>query len=218
MDKLDSEPYGLKQDIMFRDHKDNPLINDFGMYVLSRLYTFQNMRDAFLVGPDTDIAEYVRHSTELLDGTRVYRFSRELLAFLETMVAFSPYHVANDPFIAVPMSTTYDAALARYKQVPYDKLHEYITEGLVEWYERFKPDADAAAADVVDEDEEGDEGDEVDVPSPPTEDLSFNLNRRKSGAPAAADSAAAAVAGAPPAAAAAAAPAPAPAAADPPQA
>jgi hypothetical protein len=132
MDKLESEPYGLRQDILYRDHKDNPLINDFGMYVLSRLYTFQNMRAAFLVGADTDIAEYVRHSTELLDGSRVYRFSRELLAFLETMVAFSPYDVANDPFVAVPMNTTYDAALARYKKVPYEKLHEYITEGLVE--------------------------------------------------------------------------------------
>ncbi len=88
MNKLESEPYGLKEDILYRDHKDNPLINDFGMYVLSRLYTFQNMREAFLVKADTDIAEYVRHSTELLDGTRVYRFSRELLACLETMVAF----------------------------------------------------------------------------------------------------------------------------------
>ncbi len=50
------------------------------------------------------------------------------------MVAFSPYHVANDPFVTVPMNTTYDEALARYKKVPYDKLQEYITEGLVEWY------------------------------------------------------------------------------------
>ncbi len=30
------------------------------------------------------------------------------------------------------METYYDEALARYKKVPYDKLHEYITEGLVE--------------------------------------------------------------------------------------
>ncbi len=78
MCKLESEPYSLTQDILYRDHKGNPLINDFGMYVLSRLYTFQNMREAFLVRAGTDIAEYIRHSTELLDGTRVYRFSREV--------------------------------------------------------------------------------------------------------------------------------------------
>ena len=39
VDKLEPEPHGLRQDILYRDHKDNPLINDFGMYVLSRLAT-----------------------------------------------------------------------------------------------------------------------------------------------------------------------------------
>ena len=54
-----------------------------------------------------DIPAYVRHSTEPLDGTRVYRFSKELLAFLETMVAFSPYHVANNPNAAGPADAFY---------------------------------------------------------------------------------------------------------------
>jgi hypothetical protein len=27
----------------------------------------------------------------------VYRFSKELLAFLQTLVAFCPYYIANDP-------------------------------------------------------------------------------------------------------------------------
>ncbi len=56
------------------------------------------------------------------------------------------HHVANDPFIAVPMETYYDETLVRYKKVPYDELHEYIMEGFVEWYGQFKPDADADAA------------------------------------------------------------------------
>ena len=81
---------------MYRDSKENPLINAFGIYVLTRLPTFQNMK-SLRIDAATDIPDYVRHSTELLDGTRVYRFSRELLAYLETMVAFSPYHVANNP-------------------------------------------------------------------------------------------------------------------------
>ncbi len=83
MCKLESNPYNLNHDeaILYRDHMDYPLINDFGMYVISRLYTFQNLREeAFLVKADTGIAEYIRHSTELLDGNRVYRFSWELLA------------------------------------------------------------------------------------------------------------------------------------------
>jgi hypothetical protein len=42
------------------------------------------------------------------------------LRVVETMVGFSPYHIANDPYAAVPMETNYDEALARYKKVPYD--------------------------------------------------------------------------------------------------
>jgi hypothetical protein len=57
------------------------------------------------VEADTDIQEYVRHSTELVDCIRVNRFSRELLAFLETMVAFCPYHISNDLSAAGPMDT-----------------------------------------------------------------------------------------------------------------
>ncbi len=34
-----------------------------------------------------------------------------------------------------------ETALARYKKVPYDKLHDYIADSLVEWYDCFKPDA-----------------------------------------------------------------------------
>jgi hypothetical protein len=63
------------------------------------------------------------------------------LAFLETMVAFSPYHVANDE-----MPTTRRPSRAKRKcsqtafiivmvlvlklvSVPYDKLHAYMAEG-----------------------------------------------------------------------------------------
>ena len=103
-----SESYGIAHgdSIMYRHATTNPLFNDFAIYVFSRLHIFQNMRDLRIV-VDTDIREYVRHSTELLDGSRVYRFSKELVAFLETMVAFSPYHVANDPNTAGPSDIFY---------------------------------------------------------------------------------------------------------------
>ncbi len=77
-------------------------------------------------------------------------------------------------------------------EVPYDKLHEYITEGLVEWYGRFKPhaDADADAADDKEELEDGEDGQEevsaevdaVQVSTASTEDLSCNLKRKSIGA------------------------------------
>ena len=204
-------PYGIKEDVMYRDVNDNPLINDFGMYVLSRLYTFHNMREAFHVKADTDIAEYVRH--RLLDGNRVYRFSRELLAYLETLVAFCPYHVANDPYAAAPMDSYYDEALKRYRdqKVPYDTLHEYLTQGLSEWYARFKPNA---ANDMEEERDEHDDQEGRGVgevhhaggdDAAPSESITFSTTR-KSAAPAAAApapaAAAAAAAAAPPGAAA----------------
>jgi hypothetical protein len=200
MKDLESDPYGLRENVMYRDHQDNPLINDFGMYVLSRLYTFQNMREAFRVTADTNIEDYVRHYTELLDGHRVYRFSRELLAYLETLVAFTPYHVANDPYAAAPMDNFYVEALRRYQRVPYPKLHDYIAEGLTDWYKQFKPDASAADAkqEEHEEHEACDEGGGVednragDDVAAPTQTVSFSLTRKgRAPAPAAAAAAAA---------------------------
>ena len=60
------------------------------------------------------------------------------MAFLKTMLAFSPYNVDHDPNAAGPMDAYYETALARYKNVPCDKLHDYIAEGLVAWCGRFK--------------------------------------------------------------------------------
>ena len=94
----------------------------------------------------------------------------------------------------------YETALARYKKVSYDKLHDFIEEGLVDWYKRFKPDAARS------EDEEGAEEVEVNgeeqvdeaVAGPAVESIAFSLKRKSTGAPAvaAAPSAAAAEAGA----------------------
>ncbi len=65
------------------------------------------------------------------------------------MVAFCPNHVANDPNAAGPTDAYYEVALARCKKMPYDKLHDYIADGLVAWCRRFKLDA-AGAEDVED--------------------------------------------------------------------
>jgi hypothetical protein len=46
------------------------------------------MHKSFLVDDTTEIDAYVCHATLLHDGTRVYRFSKEILAFLKTLMAF----------------------------------------------------------------------------------------------------------------------------------
>jgi hypothetical protein len=164
-----SSVYGIShaEGHMFRKVPENPLINEFGAYIISKLHKFQNMK-CFMVHEDTVIADYVRHRTTLHDGTVVHCFSKELLAFLETLVAFSPYYRANDPRAAGAMDTYYTDTLRDYGGVSFDDLHDCLTPELTDWYARFPP------AKAVDSDEEGpaggaNVGDVVDIgPAQPT--------------------------------------------------
>ncbi len=64
---------------------------------------------------ETDIDEFVRHAMLLHDGTRVYSFSKEMLAFLQTLVAFCPYYVDNDQNTAGPIDSYYAKALRNFR-------------------------------------------------------------------------------------------------------
>ena len=94
----------------------------------------------------------------------------------------------------------YETAFARYKKVSYDKLHDFIEEGLVDWYKRFKPDAARSEGEEGAEEVEVNGEEQVDeaVAGPAAESIAFSLKRKSTGAPAvaAAPSAAAAEAGA----------------------
>jgi hypothetical protein len=61
----------------------------------------------------------------LHDGTRVYCFSKELLAFL--LVAFCPYCIANDPN-AGPMDNHYAKALRDCVAVTYEACKSVVVE------------------------------------------------------------------------------------------
>jgi hypothetical protein len=67
---------------LFQDEDDNPLVNNLGIYILDHPSMLQNMQD-YAVTADTDIDNYVRECTILVDGTKIYRFSKELLAYIE---------------------------------------------------------------------------------------------------------------------------------------
>ena len=92
---------------LYRADDENPLINDLGIYLLDKLGTFQNMSDVYKVTADTDLHDYVGGNTLLVDGTKIYRFSKELLAYLEMCVAFSPYYRQDDPRTAGAMDMFY---------------------------------------------------------------------------------------------------------------
>ena len=66
--------------------------------------------------------QYVTHSRTLNDGTIVHRFSKELLAYLEMLLAFSPYFCADTvegPWSAVHIDKHFKSALANYKDISY---------------------------------------------------------------------------------------------------
>jgi hypothetical protein len=139
--------YGLAGNGMplYRADDANPLINDLGAYILDKLGTFQNMQDTYKVTAETDLSDYVGHSTIIVDGTKIYRFSKELLAYLEMCVAFSPYYRQDDPRTAGAMDMYFRDALQAYADVPYKDLHAYLERRFSDWYTKFKP----ASAEVV---------------------------------------------------------------------
>jgi hypothetical protein len=130
-----------------RGHDDNPLINELGIYILYKLSMFQNMQD-YAVTAETDINTYVRECTPIVDGTRIYRFSKELLAFIEMCVSFSQYYLQNDPRTAGAMDTYFRDALQTYADVAYKDLHYYLARWFhaCQWYSKFKPSSSAVVS------------------------------------------------------------------------
>ena len=124
----DSATYGVGREgvPLYQDEDDNLLINELGIYILDNLCTYQNMQDFYKVTAETDIDVHVSYFTLLVDGTKIYRFSKELLAYIETCVAFCPYYRQDDPRTAGAMDTYFRDALQNYADVPYKELHDYL--------------------------------------------------------------------------------------------
>ena len=89
-------------------------------------------------------------------------FSKNLLGYLETLVAFCPYYRADDARMAGKMEAFYQEAVKRYKDYPDKKLHYYITKKLTTWCHLYRPKPPSTeSADK--EDIDGEEGDVVNV-------------------------------------------------------
>jgi hypothetical protein len=89
---------------------ENLMFNQFGMYILSELPKMQNMK-SFAVLEHNDIDEFVHEFKTLPDGSKLYRFFKELLAYAETHVAFSPYYRVNDQLMVGQLNQYYVDAL-----------------------------------------------------------------------------------------------------------
>ena len=150
---------------LYEDGSNNTLLNNVFFYVLHHLPRLQNMHE-YSVDAGQDIEAFVQRKYPQLEGPPyvppVFFFSKNLLAYLETLVAFCPYYRADDARMAGKMEAFYQEAVNRYKAYTDDKLHDYITKKLTAWCNLYRPKPPSTeSADK--EDIDGEEGDIVNV-------------------------------------------------------
>ena len=123
---------------LYHDVPENTLLNDVFFYVLYHLSSFQNMHE-YHVTKDTDIFQFVHTSSPAIPGTcvpEIPRISKQLVAYLETLVAFCPYYHAADVRYQGKIENFYRKALERYKDFPYKEFHKYIARKMEAFHKR----------------------------------------------------------------------------------
>jgi hypothetical protein len=191
---------------LYHDVENNTLLNDVFFYVLHHLPQLQNMHEYMVPAQaDTDprvMEAFVQRKYPQLPGPphvpSVQIFSRNLLAYLETLVLFSPYYRADDGRMAGKMETFYHQAIDRHKDFQDRQLYQYITRKLTAWCKLYHPKQPSVES-ADNEDIDGDEGDIVNVPAgEAVHSQSFTMSgdeeEEESAAPAAAAAAARAAA------------------------
>jgi hypothetical protein len=129
----------------YYDVQENSLLNNVFCYIVHNLPKLQNM-----------------HLYKI-----TYLFSKELVAYLETLIAFSFYYRADDLSMSGKMEQFYTNELALYKDYQYPEIapefHRYIVRKMENWYMMFQfPSTDNAAED---DSVSCEEGEIVDVPA-----------------------------------------------------
>jgi hypothetical protein len=99
-----------------------------------------------------EINDSVRYCTLIVDGTKIHGFSKELVAYIEMCLAFSPYDRQDDPRTAGAMDTYFRNAIQNYTDVPYADFHDYLARRFHAWYTLFKPESTAIVTVVSAED------------------------------------------------------------------
>ena len=103
-------------ELLYQDAPANTLLNDVFCYFLHHLPKFQNMHP-YRITSATDIPAHVGTTHPALQGPpavpETYLFSKELVAYLETLIAFSCYYKADNRCMAGKMDI-------RYRRLIYD--------------------------------------------------------------------------------------------------
>ena len=105
-------PYSTSTDseLLYQDAPANTLLNYVFCYFVHHLPKFQNMHP-YRITSATDIPALVGTTYSALPGPpavpETYLFSKELVAYLETLIAFSCYYRADDSRMAGKMDIRY---------------------------------------------------------------------------------------------------------------
>jgi hypothetical protein len=150
---------------LYHDDPNNTLLNNVFFYVLHHLPQLQNMHE-YRVDADTEIDAFVQRKYPQLEGPPsvpyVHFFSKNLLGYLETLVAFCPYYRADDGLMAGKMETFNQQAVHHYKDFTDKQLHQYITRKLTVWCQLYRP-KQSSVESVDNENIDGEEGDIVNI-------------------------------------------------------
>ena len=96
--------------VLYQDALANTLLNDVFCYFVHHLPKFQNMHP-YRITSATDIPALVGTTYPALTGPpavpETYLFSKELVAYLETLIAFSCNYRADDSRMAGKMDVLY---------------------------------------------------------------------------------------------------------------
>ncbi len=99
----------------------------------------------YRVDADADIEAFVQRKYPQLEGPPyrdvpyVHFFPKNLLGYLEALVAFCPYYKADDGRMAGKMEIFYQQAVHRYKDFTDKQLNQYITSKLTAWRQLYRP-------------------------------------------------------------------------------
>jgi hypothetical protein len=130
--------FHFKKDLAYNTSKDccgfyhDVLLNDVFCYFVHNLTKLQNMH-SYKIAKDTNIKDLVPHFVSCACRTsfsyRSLPFSKELVAYLETLIYFSFYYSADDPRMSGKMVQLYTQALAGYKDYPYTEFSHRQEDG-----------------------------------------------------------------------------------------
>ena len=104
---------------LYQDVENNTLLNDVFFYIFHHLPTFQNMH-GYRLTKGMDLSKFVHTKFLALVSPpavpETYMISKELVAYLETLVTFTPYYKADAPRMSGKMEMFYAKALKRYQR------------------------------------------------------------------------------------------------------